>query len=69
MGYSLRTCDYRLVSWQKNRNPDSVVAIELYDHRNVLEETVNIADSPENAGIVQSLSNKLSEVRKLARMR
>jgi iduronate 2-sulfatase len=69
MGYSLRTGDYRFVSWQKNQNPDSVVAIELYDHRNGFEETVNVADSPENTGIVQSLSNKLSEVRKLARKR
>ena len=69
MGYSLRTGDYRFVSWQKNQNPDSVVAIELYDHRKDLEETVNIAGLPENEGIVQGLSKKLNEVRVKARIK
>jgi iduronate 2-sulfatase len=67
MGYSLRTRDYRLVSWQKNQNPDSVVALELYDHRKGLEESINIADLPENGEIVQGLSEKLNEVRIKAR--
>ena len=67
MGYSLRTRDYRLVSWQKNQNPDSVIALELYDHRKGLEESINIADLPENGEIVQGLSEKLNEVRIKAR--
>ena len=67
MGYSLRTKDYRFVSWQKNQDPDSTIALELYDHRNGFEEAVNVAEFPENEGIVQRLNKKLNEVRKLAR--
>ena len=67
MGYSLRTKDYRFVSWQKNQDPDSAIALELYDHRNGFEEAVNVAESIENKGVVQRLSKKLNEVRNSAR--
>jgi len=64
MGYSLRTQDYRYVSWQKNMSRDSVVAIELFDHRSGQEERINIATKSENESIVRRLSLKLQEVRK-----
>ena len=63
MGYSLRTKDYRYVSWQNNMSPDSVVAVELFDHRGELEEAINMASKNENDSILKRLSMKLSEVR------
>lgn len=44
MGYSLRVEDYRYTEW-RTFGTDSVIATELYDHRNDPEETVNIAGS------------------------
>ncbi|WP_176884827.1 sulfatase [Dyadobacter soli] len=41
MGYSLRTDRYRYTEWYRF-NTDSVVARELYDHRNDPDETDNI---------------------------
>ena len=63
MGYSLRTDDYRYVSWQYKMNPDSVVALELFDHKADPGETINVASLPENEDIVQKLSLKLQSVR------
>jgi hypothetical protein len=43
------------------------VAIELYDHKRGFEETINVADLPENEDIVWELEKKLKEVRIMAR--
>ncbi|GAA5508703.1 sulfatase [Novipirellula caenicola] len=49
MGYTMRTDRYRLVVWKDTEHPDAVpVDVELYDHVEDPNETVNIADkSPE----------------------
>ncbi|MGQ1910850.1 sulfatase [Marinifilum sp. RC60d5] len=45
MGYGMRTNHYRLIVWKDYTNPKSEpVFVELYDHVNDPEETVNIAD-------------------------
>ena len=60
MGYSMRTKQYRLISWvdvrDKSQKP---IFIELYDHKNDPNETVNIA--LEAPLIVKKLLMQLSE--------
>lgn len=46
MGYSVRTDGYRFTRWQSFYHPDSVIAIELYDHQKDPGETINVADQP-----------------------
>lgn len=44
MGYTMRTDRYRLVVWRDVRNPQAdPVDVELYDHRNDSDETINVA--------------------------
>jgi arylsulfatase A-like enzyme len=57
MGYAMRTNRYRFVEWKKNPG-GNVVARELYDHQVDAAENVNIADRPENAELVRSLSQQ-----------
>lgn len=46
MGYTLRSKTHRLVVWRDHRNPDAKpVFVELFDHENDPNETVNIADA------------------------
>ena len=59
MGYSLRTDRYRLTVW-KNRKQASVEAIELYDHQQDPAENVNVAELPENEGLVRQLQEQLT---------
>ncbi len=59
MGYSMRTDRYRFTRWQSRKNPDEVVAVELYDHLEDPAEDVNIAGRPENTGLVEKLSKQL----------
>ncbi|WP_165733358.1 sulfatase [Polaribacter sp. 20A6] len=49
MGYAMRTDDYRIVIWKDRRKPkETPLFIELYDHKNDPNETVNIAaENPE----------------------
>ncbi|MDF1739894.1 MAG: sulfatase [Verrucomicrobiales bacterium] len=60
MGYSVRSDRYRLVLWRDQRNPEAKpVFVELFDHENDPNETVNVADShPE---IVSQLHTDLAE--------
>lgn len=45
MGYAMRTQEHRLIVWKDYRNPEAApIFIELYDHQNDPNETVNIAD-------------------------
>lgn len=48
MGYSLRLENYRYTEW-RSFGTDSVVATELYDHRNDPDEMVNIAGTVKKA--------------------
>ena len=58
MGYALRTDQYRFITWLDYRDLEAPpVFVELYDHENDPNETVNVADK--NPDIVKSLQQKL----------
>jgi arylsulfatase A-like enzyme len=59
MGYSMRTGRYRFTSWQDREAPHVRRAVELYDHVRDPDENVNLADRPENAQLVEQLSEQL----------
>ena len=54
-GFSIRTERYRYTEWGQNGES----GIELYDYHTDLNETVNIANLPENAELVAQLSEQL----------
>ena len=54
-GNSIRTDRYRYTEWGRNGSR----AVELYDYDNDPNETVNIANLPENAELVAHLSERL----------
>ena len=54
-GYSIRTEQYRYTEW----GPDGSRGRELYDYDTDPEETVNVVDLPENAELVEHLSEHL----------
>lgn len=56
MGYSLKTDRYRFTRWVERRNPENVVALELYDHETDPAETVNVAEEATYAEAVGELS-------------
>ena len=54
MGYSMRTANYRFTIWKDYTDPEAEpIFLELYDHQNDQNETVNIAD--ENPELVAKL--------------
>jgi iduronate 2-sulfatase len=56
MGYTMRTDRYRLVVWRDHRNSEAKpVFVELYDHKEDPKETVNLANHPEYAEVVDTL--------------
>ncbi len=56
MGYSMRTPRYRYIEWQQN---GAAVDRELYDYESDPDETTNVAGKPENARLVEQLSQQL----------
>ena len=65
-GRTLRTERYRIVEWI-NKKTGTCVQLELYDHQHDSTEAVNIADRPENRGLVtQLLAQMNSESRAMA---
>lgn len=61
MGYSMRTDRYRFTKWRKMKNPDEIIAYELYDLQNDPNGFVNIADKPENKNVLTELSDLMKE--------
>jgi iduronate 2-sulfatase len=59
MGYALRTENHRYVEWRL-RDSGTIVARELYDHRNDDSEDVNVASLPENRDVVAQLARQLA---------
>lgn len=61
MGYSVGSDRYRLVLWRDQRNPEAKpVFVELFDHEEDPNETINVAEShPE---VVSTLSENLAAV-------
>jgi iduronate 2-sulfatase len=58
LGQAVRTDRWRYVEWRK---PDgSAVARELYDMQNDPDETVNVADDPNHAKVVESHSKLIA---------
>ncbi len=60
MGYSIRTDRYRYTRWQKYENPDEVVDVELYDHRDTQMAGRNLARQPELKKELQRLDRLLT---------
>jgi arylsulfatase A-like enzyme len=58
MGYSVRDERWRGTFWRK-RNTADIGFIELYDHQNDPNETVNLATKPEHAKVIASLQKHL----------
>ncbi len=59
MGYSMRTQRFRFTEWVDRDR--TVVARGLYDLENSASETVNVADQPENAALVDTLAVQLRD--------
>lgn len=61
MGYTIRTDRYRYTEWAKRQNPkDGETYRELYDEKSDPLETVNIADDPKMASVVEDLHQRLA---------
>jgi iduronate 2-sulfatase len=58
MGYTIRDARWRLTLW-RDRATQSIFAKELYDEAQDPHETVNVADKPEHAQIIERLSQFL----------
>ena len=65
MGHSMRTEQYRYTEWSDR--DETVVARELYDLETAPFGTVNVANRPERAALVNSLAAQLREGWKRAR--
>lgn len=57
MGYSLRKDQWRYTEW--HRKDGQIIARELYDHADSDVAKVNVVDKPENAGLVEKMSEQL----------
>ncbi len=68
MGHSLRTNRFRYVEW-RDWIRDRIIGRELYDHENDPEESLNIANRPENRKLVSRLAGLLALGWKPARPR
>lgn len=61
MGYSIRSDTHRMIEW-RDFGTGEVTARELYDHREEpVLETNNIADLPESAEVIESMSAELAK--------
>jgi iduronate 2-sulfatase len=60
MGCAMRTDRYRYVEW-RDRLDNRLLTSELYDHETDHMENENIAEYPENAGLVKQLAKQLAE--------
>lgn len=59
MGYSLRTDQYRLVSWRDQATRKEIHTNELYHHPSDPKETKNLSQDPEYASIITELNQLL----------
>ena len=72
MGYSMVTARYHYVEWyswdDEAKVPGDLAGRELYDNQVDPDENVNISELPENAEIIQALSEKLKAGWKAAQL-
>ncbi len=60
MGYSLRTAEYRYIQWNAFESGD-ILAVELYDHRNDPDESVNLSQDVNYQETLRELEVLLKE--------
>jgi arylsulfatase A-like enzyme len=60
MGYSMRTPEYRITRWV-NRETRETVDIEIYDHRGLDLEMINLAAQEEYQAFIDSLDKELDK--------
>lgn len=60
MGYSIRTDQFRYTQWRTDRGEGPVVFEELYDHREHMLESENIARNPEFRGVLEKHREKMA---------
>lgn len=65
MGYTIRTDRYRYVEWynwnKEAKQPEDLIARELFDHKEDPDENVNIADLSSSKKLVSQLSLQLKK--------
>ena len=59
MGYSVRTANHRFTAWLDAEH--RVIAQELYDHSNGLEESINTAQTPEGQAVSARLLTRIEQ--------
>jgi iduronate 2-sulfatase len=64
MGYSLRTDRWRYTEWA-NSDKKKIVATELYDHQDSEVTRRNLAEEPEYAEVVATLSDQLNSLQRI----
>lgn len=64
MGYSMRTYQFRYTQWVNTKNPDKIIATELYDHLKDPGETINVAANPAYAGELKKLQKLFNQSEK-----
>ena len=63
MAYSIRTSKYRYTEWQDLKNNRTIVARELYDFTEDVDESVNVVDQVEYTETVKKLSKMIENYR------
>lgn len=58
MGYTMRTDRYRYTRWVERKQPEKIVAVELYDHETDPGETTNIAGVDAQAEVLAALAQQ-----------
>jgi iduronate 2-sulfatase len=58
MGYTMRTDRYRFTRWAHRDDHAKADAVELYDHQTDPQENENIANEPQNAELVKTLTEQ-----------
>jgi len=61
MGYSLRTADHRYTQWVLRKDRRTIVAEELYDHRNDPQENQNVADRPASQELITTFRRQMAK--------
>jgi iduronate 2-sulfatase len=66
MGFSMRTDRWRYTEWI-NSKTKSIVARELYDHQTSQRPLQSVANNPEHAKLIATLSQQLDSAGRIAK--
>lgn len=61
MGYTMRTERYRFTRWQRSKDPNDIIAYELYDLIKDSDCFVNIAGYPQNKKLLTQLNLRMQK--------